>query len=269
MARQSLSSCLFVSLLFAAFFLKSLPAQDSAPPQVPFPALDTGLAALEARKKAQQESVKQFKVFYQFHFTDALKESGITFRNHAVRYVTGLYMPVHYDHGTGIAAADVDGDGKYDIYFVSQLGGNELWRNLGNGKFENITLSAGVALKGRVSVSAAFGDVNKTGRQDLYVTTVNEGNVLFQNDGKGHFKDITHEAGLDLVAHSSGAFFFDYDNDGLVDLLVCNVGVYTGDEKDSDGAYVGLKDAFSGHLHPERFEHPFSTRISATTNSRM
>ncbi|HWZ96756.1 MAG TPA: CRTAC1 family protein [Candidatus Dormibacteraeota bacterium] len=256
MSRRSLWFSVLAPALLGTALSLPVSAQDATPPEVPFPKNDAGLASLEARKKAQQESVSQFKVFYQFHFTDALKESGITFRNHAVRYATSQYMPVHYDHGTGIAVADVDGDGKYDIYFVSQLGGNELWRNLGNGKFENITEKAGVGLKGRVSVSASFGDVNNTGHQDLYVTTVNEGNVLFQNDGHGHFKDITHEAGLDLVAHSSGAFFFDYDNDGLVDLLVCNVGVYTGDEKDSDGAFVGMKDAFSGHLHPERFEHP-------------
>ena len=95
---------------------------------------------------------------------------------------------------------------------------------------ENLRTSpeqAGVGMKDRVSAAASFGDVDNTGHQDLFVTTVNEGNVLFQNDGHGHFKDITHEAGLDLDAHSSGAFFFDYDNDGLVDLLVCNVGVYT------------------------------------------
>jgi hypothetical protein len=88
------------------------------------------------------------------------------------------------------------------------------------------------------------------------VTTVNQGNVLFENDGSGHFKDITEQAGLSLVSHSSGSVFFDYDNDGLVDLLVCNVGVYTSDEKGPHGEYAGLKDAFSGHLHPERFEHP-------------
>jgi hypothetical protein len=243
-------------LIFSASLCASLAAQETAPPVVPFPQNDPGLAALAARKKAQLDSVSHFKVFYQFHFTDKLKESGITFREHATLYSTSDYMAVHYDHGTGIAVADVDGDGLYDIYFVSQLGGNELWRNLGNGKFENITEQAGVGMKDRVSVTASFGDVDNSGHQDLYVTTVNEGNVLFQNDGHGHFKDITHEAGLDLVAHSSGSFFFDYDNDGLLDLLVCNVGVYTTDQKDADGAYVGLRDAFSGHLHPERFEHP-------------
>jgi hypothetical protein len=262
MSRRSFVLSTVVSLLCAAVLAGSVAAQslaapqEAAPPEVPFPRNDVGLTTLAARKKAQIESENQFKVFYQFHFADKLKESGITFRNHAVPYATSQYMPVHYDHGTGIAVADVDGDGKYDVYFVSQLGGNELWRNLGNGKFENITEQAGVGLKERVSVSAVFGDVDNTGHQDLFVTTVNEGNVLFQNDSRGHFKDITHQAGLDLVAHSSGAFFFDFDNDGLVDLLVCNVGVYTTNEKGPEGAYVGMKDAFSGHLHAERFEYP-------------
>jgi enediyne biosynthesis protein E4 len=256
MSRRSFLHTALPLVLLAGVSALPLRAQEPAPPVVPFPKNDAGLAALAARKQAQLDSVNQFKVFYQFHFTDKLKESGITFRNHPTIYSTSDYMAVHYDHGTGIAVADVDGDGLYDIYFVSQLGGNELWRNLGNGKFENITDKAGVGVKGRVSVTAAFGDVDNSGYQDLYVTTVDEGNVLFRNDGHGHFTDITHEAGLDLIAHSSGAFFFDYDNDGLPDLLVCNVGVYTANEKDADGAYVGLRDAFSGHLHPERFEHP-------------
>ena len=52
------------------------------------------------------------------------------------------------------AWGDVDGDGLYDIYFVNQVGGNELWKNLGNGKFKNITQEAGVALPGRVGVGA-------------------------------------------------------------------------------------------------------------------
>jgi hypothetical protein len=83
---------------------------------------------------------------------------------------------------------------------------------------------------------------------------VRGGNVLFENDGHGHFKDISKEAGVDYVGHSSGAVFFDYDNDGLLDLFVCNVGRYTNDAKGRGGAYVGLPDAFSGHLHPDRSE---------------
>jgi enediyne biosynthesis protein E4 len=78
--------------------------------------------------------------------------------------------------------------------------------------------------------------------------------VLFENDGHGHFKDISKAAGVDHVGHSSGAVFFDYDNDGLLDLYLCNVGQYTNNNRRPNGAFVGLLDAFSGHLHPERSE---------------
>lgn len=220
------------------------------------PEHDIGVNALPARKKAQLQTVNQFKVFYQFQFTDQVKESGITFVNHIVNDAGKTYKPVHYDHGNGIAVADVDGDGLYDIYFVSQLGGNELWKNLGGGKFRNITQEAGVSVPGRISVTASFADIDNDGDQDLFVTTVGEGNLLFENDGHGHFKDISKEAGVDLRAHSSGAVFFDYDNDGLVDLFVCNVGKYTSDAKGPDGALVGFEDAFSGHMYPERYEYP-------------
>jgi hypothetical protein len=88
------------------------------------------------------------------------------------------------------------------------------------------------------------------------VTTVKQGNLLFRNDGNGHFTDVTEQSGLGSAAHSSGAVFFDYDRDGLLDLLVCNVGIYTSDQKGPAGEYVGLKDGFFGYQHRERFEAP-------------
>jgi enediyne biosynthesis protein E4 len=246
------------ALIFSSALLVGM-ARSFAAPQFQvriFPTPDVGIDSLEARKQAQSQTVNQFKVFYQFHFTDKLRESGITFVNRVVDDSSKNYKGVHYDHGNGIAVADVDGDGLYDIYFTNQLGGNELWKNLGGGKFKNITQEAGVGLPGRISVAASFVDIDNDGSEDLFVTTVRGGNVLFKNDGKGHFKDITEEAGLGLVSHSSGAFFFDYNRDGLLDLLVCNVGRYTTDEKGPDGEYLGLADAFQGHLHPDRFEYP-------------
>src|SRR5204862_8354983 len=189
--------------------------------QVRYPSPDSGGDSLAARKKAQLATVNQFKVFYQFHFTDKVKESGISFVNHVVEDTARHYKAVHYDHGNGIAVADVDGDGLYDLYFVNQVGGNELWKNLGGGRFRSITTDAGVGLSGRISVTAAFADTDNDGDQDLFVTTVRGGNALFENDGHGRFTDITKASGLDLVSHSSGAVFFDYDNDGLIDLLVC------------------------------------------------
>jgi hypothetical protein len=234
-------------------------AQPPAPPvpvEVRVPNPDAGADALQARKKAQMETVNQFTVFHQFQFADRVQESAITFVHHIVEDAGKHYKAVHYDHGNGIAVADVDGDGLFDIYFVNQVGGNELWKNLGGGRFRNITKDAGVGLVGRISVGASFADTDNDGDQDLFVTTVRGGNVLFENDGHGHFTDVSREAGVDLVAHSSGAVFFDFDKDGLVDLLVCNVGQYTTNQKGPDGAYVGLTDAFLGHTHPDRFEYP-------------
>ncbi|MGH9141779.1 MAG: CRTAC1 family protein [Vicinamibacterales bacterium] len=234
----------------------STSSAPSAPQEVRLPDPDVGADTLQARKRAQLDTVNQFTVFYQFQFADRIKESGITFVHHIVEDAGKHYKAVHYDHGNGIAVADVDGDGLYDIYFANQVGGNQLWKNLGGGRFSDITKEAGVGLADRISVAASFADTDNDGDQDLFVTTVRGGNVLFENDGHGHFKDVSRTAGVDLATHSSGAVFFDFDHDGLVDLLVCNVGQYTTDEKGPDGAYVGLADAFLGHTHPDRFEYP-------------
>jgi hypothetical protein len=164
------------------------------------------------------------------------------------------YKLVHYDHGSGLCAADVDGDGLPDLYFVTQLGTNELWKNLGDGRFVNVTVGAGLGWPDPIAVGCTFADIDNDGDPDLFVTTVRHGNRLFENLGNGTFRDITAQAGVGYVGHSSGAVFFDYDGDGLLDLFVTNVGVYTSNTRGRGGYYVGLNDAFLGHLHPERAE---------------
>ena len=211
---------------------------------------------IERRRDAQVKAVASLSVFHDFSFTDALDASGITFRNGIVDDSAKTYKAAHYDHGTGIAVADVDGDGRLDVYFVNQVGGNQLARNLGGGRFEDITAAAGVAILGKVSVAASFADIDNDGDQDLYVTTVRGGNHLFENDGRGRFKDITAASGLGYTGHSSGAVFFDYDRDGRLDLFLVNVGRYT-TETVAGVRYkyfVAFDDAFSGHLKPERAE---------------
>jgi hypothetical protein len=211
---------------------------------------------LDKLRDEQVKAAANLPAFHDFTFTDRLIESGITFTNQIVEDAGKAYKAVHYDHGNGIAIADVDGDGLYDIYFTSQVGGNQLWRNRGGGRFENITATAGVGVIGKVSVSASFADIDNDGDQDLYVTTVRGGNVMFVNDGHGRFTDISTASGLGYVGHSSSAVFFDYNRDGRLDLFLVNVGRYTTDEVGGDGYkyFVGLEDAFSGHLHPERAE---------------
>ncbi len=228
--------------------------QDDGRRTVRVPTVDVGANFMSIRQKNQEATRERFTVPIGFKFSDQVRDSGIDFRHESVDDSSKYWKPVHYDHGNGVVAADVDGDELLDLYFVTQLGGNQLWKNLGGGRFADVTEAAGVALADRVGVTASFADVDNDGDQDLFVTTVRYGNVLFENDGKGRFKDISAAAGLDYSGHSSGAVFFDYDLDGRLDLFVANVGRYTFDEKGRGGAYVGMADAFEGHLYPERSE---------------
>ena len=217
---------------------------------------------LEQRRADQLATADEIEAFHHFQFEDRIESSGIRFRNRAVADATWDFKRNHYDHASGVAAADVDGDGLHDVYFVSQVGGNELWRNLGEGRFENITDRAGVALKDRVGVSASFADTDNDGDPDLFVTTTRHGNVLFENDGRGQFKDIAAEAGLAYTGHSSSADFFDYDRDGRLDLFLTNVGIFTTDTVAYNGVpakqespyFVGRTDAFVGHMLPSLSE---------------
>jgi len=207
------------------------------------------------RRAAQAGAEKSMTAPHDFKFTDRLGSTGISFVDVNSVDIGKYYRAAHYDHGSAVAVADVDGDGRLDLYFVNQAGKNSLYRNLGGGRFEDITAKAGVAVGDRASVGAAFADIDNDGDPDLFVTAVREGNILFRNDGGGKFTNITAQAGVEgTKGHSSGAVFFDYDGDGLLDLFVTNVGKYTREERRPDGLWISFGDAFAGHLHPERSE---------------
>ena len=183
-----------------------------------------------ARRRDQLKAADGYRPFHKFGFTDRVRESGIRFRHRIVDDAGRNYKAAHYDHGNGVAIADVDGDGRLDVYFVNQAGDNALYRNLGGGRFEDITQAAGVAASGGIGLGAAFADVDNDGDPDLYVTKVRTGNRLFLNDGTGKFEEVSAGSGLDHRGHSFAAVFFDYDRDGRLDLFLCNVGQFTTDE---------------------------------------
>lgn len=180
-------------------------------------------------------------------FRDVAAQSGIDFTMRFLPNEQGeIYKVNLYDHGSGLAVGDFDGDGHDDIYFVNQLGPNALYKNRGDGTFIDVTAQAGVALGDRICVAAVFADYDNDGRQDLFVTSVRGGNVLFHNEGNGRFVDVTEKAGLTHIGHSQAAVFFDYNRDGLLDLLVTNTAGWTTNEFNRDARYYtgrnGLDD---------------------------
>jgi enediyne biosynthesis protein E4 len=177
-------------------------------------------------------------------FRECAADVGITWKMQFLPNEQGEKFKINlYDHGCGLAVGDYDGDGRDDIYFVNQLGPNALYRNNGDGTFADVTDQAGVALGDRVCVAATFVDYDNDGRQDLYVTSTRGGNVLFRNLGDGTFRDVTKEAGLEHIGHSQTALFFDYDNDGHLDLFLTNTAQWTTDTRDPNTrAFVGKGD---------------------------
>jgi hypothetical protein len=224
--------------------------------QVPGESEQETLRWMAERKKAQEVAAGSSTAFRAFKFDDGLSRSGITFRHTVVDEAGKRFRPNHYDHGTAVAAADVDNDGRTDLYFVDQRGDNELWRNLGNGRFENITSPAGVALKDKVHLGASFADVNNDGWPDLFVTTVKMGNHLFRNEGGGRFRDVTAESGINEVAHSSGAVFFDTTG------TACSISSFAMQE--FSPAIAKIRMAPTSLL-----QMPSPTKISAILNSAM
>ena len=253
----------------AAMILSQLPGPHPAEARKPLacPADAVEPPWVDTRREMQLATAARFRAFVGFAFTDRRRESGIGFVNVTTADTGKNYRPSHYDHGNGVAAADVDGDGLADIYFSNQVGANELWRNLGGGEFADITASSGTSLAEALGVAASFGDTDNDGDPDLYATTVLGGNFLFANDGAGRFTDATAASGLGYSGHSSASVLFDYDRDGLLDLFLCNVGVYTTGEVleapvdplnpgegESYRYSAAHADAFAGHLKPERTE---------------
>ncbi len=122
----------------------------------------------------------------------------------------------------GVAAGDYDRDGWVDLYLVrGDIAANLLYRNKGDGTFEEVGEAAGVALRDALGSGPIFADFSGDGWLDLFIGGVNgTGPSVYRNRGDGTFEDITASSGLAALSNSFGAAFGDIDLDGDLDLYV-------------------------------------------------
>lgn len=121
--------------------------------------------------------------------------------------------------GGSIVWGDYDNDGDLDLYFVKDSGPNRLYKNNGDGSFEEVGGQAGVADLGQ-GIAAVWGDCNNDGYLDLYMVNQNHPNRLYVNNKNGTFDEKGEQAGVNYSDFSRGVAWGDYDNDGDLDLYL-------------------------------------------------
>ena len=165
-------------------------------------------------------------------FTDVSKTAGVS-------------DPAGY-YGMSVIWADFNNTGRPDIYIADDSTPSLLYKNLGNGKFQEIGLESGTAVSEdgseQGSMGVAIGDYNHTGRPSLYTTNfADEYDDLYRNDGNWNFIDVSYKSGIALPSLpwvKWGTAFVDFDNDGWLDLIAVSGHVYPQvDSLPSGGGY--------------------------------
>ena len=184
------------------------------------------------------------------------QETGIAFNNAvSENEALNILSYEYFYNGGGVAVGDINSDGLPDLLFTGNMRPNKLYLNLGGFKFKDITDQASPALGGRKDgwkTGVTMADVNGDGRLDIYVCYSGKKaddvrrNQLFINQGDNKFQEQASQYGLDDPGYSTQAAFFDYDNDGDLDMFLLNHNIKKIDNMEF-ARYKGEVDALAGN----------------------
>lgn len=209
------------------------------------------------------------------------EQTGVDFQNIINEGLnTNVLMYEYFYNGGGVAVGDLNGDKLEDLYFTANMSDNKLYLNRGNMKFEDITLPSGAAGRsGPWKTGVTMADVNGDGRLDIYVChsgnlmPEKKANELFINQGNNAqgiptFVEQAAEYGLNSMASSTNAYFFDYDRDGDLDLFLLNHNIKSLPvlNESNSAEYIKLDDAVSG-CRFYRNDSPRGLFVDITTQS--
>lgn len=190
-------------------------------------------------------------------FVDVTIESGISFVHENAASSEKFLIETM---GGGAAWLDYDGDGRLDFYVANSAGTDAfapsvplrgaLYRNLGDGQFADVTAATSAGAEGLFAMGVAVGDYDNDGDPDLVVTGYAR-STLYRNDGKGAFEDVTQAAGVANAGKwATSAAWFDYDNDGLLDLVIINYLDWSPERNFHCGE---RRPGYRSYCHPNRY----------------
>ena len=179
--------------------------------------------------------------------------------------------------GLGVVAGDYNADGWLDWYVANDATPNQLWINRHDGTFRDEGLLSGTAFNAagnpEGSMGIASGDYDRDGDEDLFVSNlVGETFVLYENDGKGNFEDVRNRVGLSAPTAAFTGFgtdWFDYDNDGWLDLFITNGAVNRMESQRGDPMPFRMRNQLFRNLGTGRFEETSAAAGPAFTRAEI
>ena len=186
------------------------------------------------------------------------KKTGIDFSNNlSYNQQFNLFKYMYFYNGSGVGAADFNNDGLTDLFFGSNQHDNKLYLNVGGIKFKDVTKEAGIPEDGGWTTGISVVDINNDGLMDMYVCRVGKYEILhstnqllinqgIDKNGIPTFKDQATAYGLNFSGFSTQAAFFDYDNDGDLDMFLLNHSVHENGTFRPRKDFIGTYDSLSG-----------------------